>query len=533
MLAFRLHSLALVSAIVLAASCIFPNPAWGAEECAAVSGLWFDPALDGEGFNLLETHAGLVVTFYGYVNSGQRLWLISEVLVDPVVFDTDLSVAMLVGEGGNFQQPLPPAGLREWGNLSMNFSDSNNALFRLSGADGDKISEVIKLAGVSGQDCNPKQCIVATEGASRLSFVNDGNQGVFDPSLDAEVDSDTVWMSYSTVSTSVQWPAENVSVVHNRLAQSVDGGSSFSFVNEINPVQDVTVDLAAPNNAGSWVSEVSSLAYDAAAEPDQRWKLIWHHYLQIAGERHFEHGWLGYRTAAQPDQLKDATEIKLFGAGIYDPINNATDGVTQAPVGGAPLIDIRDLDPELADCAVLSEPGWLSDSDALYLAVGCFQINPRENRMILLACAHPCAVTESGAWRFVATLLVNANARVLGFESFSAPDLFVSNGATYLWISTGSDFPYPDSYNGCRAFRFTNLAGGVLQTDAGGQPTPILILNGLPGTFNGACALHSAAGKLAFYSQLMVSDPDHFQIFRASTESCFSAENQAEFSFKK
>ena len=57
-------------------------------------------------------------------------------------------------------------------------------------------------------------------------------------------------------------------MVHNHLAQSVDGGSSFSFINEINPVRDVTVDLAPPNNAGTWVSEVSSLAYDAVAEPD-------------------------------------------------------------------------------------------------------------------------------------------------------------------------------------------------------------------------------------------------------------------------
>ena len=35
---------------------------------------------------------------------------------------------------------------------------------------------------------------------------------------------------------------------------------------------------------------------------------------------------------------------------------------------------------------VLSEPGWMANSEALYLSVGCYQINPFENRMILLAC---------------------------------------------------------------------------------------------------------------------------------------------------
>ncbi len=501
---------------------IFTSPVLASANCAAVSGLWFDPALDGEGFNLLETGSGLVVTFYGYDKSGQRLWLISNALSDPVAFDTELTVTMLEGQGGEFQLPLPPSELNEWGSLSMKFSDRDSGLFRLSGVDGDKVSEVIKLAGVAAQDCNPVQCTIVTQGSSRLEFTNDGNQGIFDPSLAGEVGSNTVWMSYSTVSPSVQWPAENTSVVHNRLARSLDGGAGFSFVNEVNPVQDVMVSLPSAGSTGTWVNETSSLTYDASAQADQRWKLIWHHYLQIAGERYFQHGWLGYRAAARPEELKDATEIKLFGAGLYDPVNNTSGSASQPPVGGAPLIDIRDLSPELSECAALSEPGWLSNKDALYLSVGCFQINPRENRIALLACDHPCTVTEAAAWRYVSTLLLNSDAQALGFVQFSAPDLFTANGETYLWITPGSDSPFPDSYNGCRAYRFENLATGELHTDAGGQPIAALTLDGLPDSFNGACTLHAAAGEQAFYSQFMVSEPDRFQIFRASTETCFS-----------
>jgi len=31
-----------------------------------LSGLWYDPTLDGEGFNVLVADAGMVVFFYGY-----------------------------------------------------------------------------------------------------------------------------------------------------------------------------------------------------------------------------------------------------------------------------------------------------------------------------------------------------------------------------------------------------------------------------------------------------------------------------------
>jgi len=53
------------------------------------------------------------------------------------------------------------------------------------------------------------------------------------------------------------------------------------------------------------------------------------------------------------------------------------------------------------------------------------------------------------------------------------------------------------------------------------QLIPAMILDGIPGTFNGACALHAAAGYQAFYSQLMISSPDVFQVFRAPTKTCF------------
>jgi len=496
-----------------------------AANCAAVTGLWFDPALDGEGFNLLEADGGLIITYYGYVDNGNRLWLISDLITAPIRFTKEISVNMLVGSGGSFQQPLPPGNLNLWGSLKLNFSDSGHAEFTLAGVDGGKTAQVIKLAGAIGQDCKLELCIIPTSTPLQLSFPNDAVHGIFDPSLGSNPSSNNLWLSYSTVSISAQWPLQNTSVIQNRLARSSDGGESFTFVNEINPVRDVSVGLDPPENAGTWVNEVSSLAYDAGADPEQRWKLIWHHYLQINGQRHFEHGWLGYRAAAQPDQLQNATEFKLFGANLYDPVNNNPDGATHSPVAGSPLIDVAELSPQLSQCATLSEPGWLANDDALYLAVGCFELNPSENRMVLLACTQPCTVTSPQAWRFVATLLINANAQALGFKRFSAPDLFRADGGTYLWVSPVTDSPFPGSYNGCRAFRFQDISTGTLQTDRNGLPIPALALDGLPNTFNGACAFHEAFGNRAFYSQLMLSAPDQFQIFRVPAGSCFAVRN--------
>ena len=59
MSALRIQIFRLLFAAVLALPVFVPNPAQAVEDCAAVSGAWFDPTLDGEGFYLLETDSGL------------------------------------------------------------------------------------------------------------------------------------------------------------------------------------------------------------------------------------------------------------------------------------------------------------------------------------------------------------------------------------------------------------------------------------------------------------------------------------------
>ena len=121
---------------------------------AGLAGLWFDPALDGEGFNLIVSDIGTIIYFYGYSASGDRLWLISALYDGDWTFNEAVSLTLFEARGGSFEQPaLPADALLEWGTLDLLFSDCENGQFTLSGNDGDKISTVTQLVGISGTDC--------------------------------------------------------------------------------------------------------------------------------------------------------------------------------------------------------------------------------------------------------------------------------------------------------------------------------------------------------------------------------------------
>lgn len=121
---------------------------------AIVSGLWSDPELDGEGFNLVQDEAGLIVFFFGYDSLGQRLWLASETFPGPLLLERDAQLQMFVGAGGNFQTPAPASELAVWGTLDLRFSSCDEGRFELSGSDGNKLSQAVRLATVAGADCD-------------------------------------------------------------------------------------------------------------------------------------------------------------------------------------------------------------------------------------------------------------------------------------------------------------------------------------------------------------------------------------------
>ncbi len=120
-----------------------------------LSGAWFDPALDGEGYNLIFFAGGMVVYFYGSTTTGERLWLLSDVFSGPLSFGEVAEITMFEATSGEFLAPVPSAqSLTPWGVLKMQFDDCANGVFELDGADGVKSSNVQQLVGIDGAVCN-------------------------------------------------------------------------------------------------------------------------------------------------------------------------------------------------------------------------------------------------------------------------------------------------------------------------------------------------------------------------------------------
>lgn len=121
---------------------------------AALSGLWFNPELEGEGFNILVTKSRLLVYFYGYTASGERLWLLSDLVPGPIRPNELVELTMYEAIGGIFEAPAPSAeSLQVWGTLRIQFDDCDSGLAQLEGADGSKDSKIEKLANIDGTGC--------------------------------------------------------------------------------------------------------------------------------------------------------------------------------------------------------------------------------------------------------------------------------------------------------------------------------------------------------------------------------------------
>lgn len=120
----------------------------------AYNGVWYDPSLDGEGYNIVTTGSGTVVYFYGSDVHGKRLWLISEVVTDVLLNGKDVTFVMYESTGGTYADPINSTrGLSVWGGLVYNFSDCNSGTAVLRGEDGEKSTNIVKIVGVAGTNC--------------------------------------------------------------------------------------------------------------------------------------------------------------------------------------------------------------------------------------------------------------------------------------------------------------------------------------------------------------------------------------------
>jgi hypothetical protein len=116
-----------------------------------LAGLWYDPAYDGEGFNMLVTDAGWFMYYYGWAANSQRLWLISEISETPIQYGQSVTLELQRGIGGVWSNPDP--GLEAWGEMTIIFDSCDASRAQIDGLDGLKSVNMVKLLGIAGMNC--------------------------------------------------------------------------------------------------------------------------------------------------------------------------------------------------------------------------------------------------------------------------------------------------------------------------------------------------------------------------------------------
>jgi len=367
----------------------------------------------------------------------------------------------------------------------------------------------------------------------RVTFAGTGTLGIFDPSVTRDPADGRLWMSYSSVESSVFFATNQHIGVGIRLAFSDDKGVTWTDTGidvvtfsdtTVGPLPSVDTMLNIPAaSEGTWQSETSSVVYDPGAPANERWKIIWHQYLIANGISYFvDYSWLAMKMAATPLGLATAPSIKLFG-GLA--LNNAGENIMApafSPTGGAPAIQLNtDLSAsmgfdvsELNSC-IFAEPGLLATSTALYATIHCAHLIPLPITVytILLKCTNPCSITDANAWEYKGRLLTPADATVIGHHHYSAPEL-VEKAGTYYLIATPVDTSNDDDrYDGCRVYQFTDLDLGILNR-SNGNLVEVQRVDGTVNTHNGACSYHTDLSNGIMYIQADAPDPPEiFKIY--------------------
>jgi hypothetical protein len=116
-----------------------------------LTGVWYDPETQGQGFSIQMTPGGLILFYFGYDAAGSRLWLISSLENPPLAFADSITMALFQGAGGVFGQPMPDT--EAWGEAELTFDDCDTGNATLDGTDGRIEMALVKLAGVQHLQC--------------------------------------------------------------------------------------------------------------------------------------------------------------------------------------------------------------------------------------------------------------------------------------------------------------------------------------------------------------------------------------------
>ncbi|MDH3310574.1 MAG: glycoside hydrolase [Gammaproteobacteria bacterium] len=374
----------------------------------------------------------------------------------------------------------------------------------------------------------------------RFTFSGAGDLGIFDPSLARDPGTGRLWMSYSSVDTSIYYLPSLYWAVSVRLAYSDDNGVSWQDAGVLvapkvetllGPMAENHPTGSIPaNSQGIWQSETSSLIYDPSAPLAERWKFIWFQYLNANLTSFFaDHSWIAMKMASTPQGLAAATPVKLFGGAGLQADGSNTGSPVFSPTGGTPAIQLNtDLTRTLGganlvdlNLCVFAEPGLHASNGAVYMAIYCADAStvPVTEYLVYFRCSSPCNMTSAASWEYLGRLLTPADAQAAtGNDHYQAPALVENNGKTYL-IVTPVDTTSGNRYNGCRVYEFTDVNSNQLRR-SNGQLIEVARIDGASGTHNGACAAYSGLSGGILLSQFEpASTPETFNIYKSQVSS--------------
>ena len=371
----------------------------------------------------------------------------------------------------------------------------------------------------------------------RLTFGGAGDLGIFDPAVSRDPVTERLWMSYSSVNSSLFYSASVYWSVVIRLAFSDDNGASWQDAGvEVAPKIETRLGPMASsaanppinaNSKGIWQSETSALLYDPGAPAAERWKLIWFQYLNANLTSYFaDHSWIALKLAATPLELATATAIKLFGGAGLQIDGRNTMAPVFSPLGGDPAIrlnsDLRQVPgganvTELNLC-IFTEPGLHATSSAIYLSIYCADASTAPmitEYLVYFRCNSPCVISSAASWEYLGRLLTPADAQAAtGDHHYQAPALVTSNGKTYL-LATPVDTSVGDRYNGCRVYELVDVDSNQLRR-ASGSLVEVARVDGVTGSHNGACAAFPGLDGGLLLSQFeSTATAETFRIFKS------------------
>ncbi len=371
----------------------------------------------------------------------------------------------------------------------------------------------------------------------RVIFSGAGDLGIFDPSVTLDPGTGRLWMSYSSVDTSSYYLASLYWGVSIRPAFSDDNGASWQDSGsvvaanveaivgpliEAHPTGDIPV-----NSKGIWQSETSSLVYGPSAPLAERWKLIWHQYLNANLTSFFvDYAWIAMKMAATPAGLATATAVKLFGGVGLQAQNSITSSPVFAPIGGAPVIQLnKGITKSVGganltelDWCIFTEPGLHATSSAVYLAIYCADAAtlPLTEYLVYFRCNSPCNITSAASWEYLGRLLSPTDAQAATSDHhYQAPALVEKNGKIYLLVTPVDTSASAARYNGCRVYELTDINSNQLKRNNGAL-VEVARVDGDANSHNGACEAYSGIDGGILLSQFGTAGAaDAFQIYKS------------------